>query len=399
MNQRDNSKAVSESCSAALQSVEIATGFALLLKPEDYITQLLLRDGVFEPSGTDLVARLVRPGDVCVDAGCHVGYYTCLLAHLVGPTGHVYAFDANPESCVHTRRNLDANHLENAEIIQAALGDQRGTATFYVSTDDQTGLSSLGPIPRHKEAIVVPWLRLQDFFRSRRIPRVRLLKLDVEGAEELVLRGLSRFLTDQRIDFILIECYDERLELLNSSTERVAGLLHDAGYRGWEFGTLHSSGWSVTPEIRSRGDSNYLFARPSARDGIPTISLVGALLRAQAGRDAWEKQAAQTQQAWEKQAAQAESQLQSERQAWQGQVAQLQEDITWLWDGLHKREEAASRLRQEKSELEAALNAIENSPGWRLLNTWRWFRDRLAPEQTWRRRLYEAGLNRFRRGG
>lgn len=386
MNQRDNSKAVSESCSAALQSVELATGFVLLVKPGDCISQLLLRDGVFEPAGTDLVTRLLRPGDVCVDAGCHVGYYTCLFAHLVGPTGYVYAFDANPESCLLTRRNLEANHLENAEVTQAALGDQQGSTTFYVSTDDQTGLSSLGPIPRHKEAIAVPWLRLQDFLRERRIPRVRLLKLDVEGAEEIVLRGLTRFLKERRIDLVLIECYDERLELLNTSTEKVAGLLHEAGYQSWEFGTLHPSGWSITPEVRSRGDSNYLFAQATARDGVPTVSLAGALLRAQGQRDAWENKLQSAQQAWQEQVAH-----------WQQQVAKLEEDIAWLLDSLRTREEAAARLGQEKSHLETVLNAIEKSAGWRMLNRWRQLRDRLAPEHSRRRRLYDASMSLFRR--
>ncbi len=408
MNTGENPPGVSQPCPTALQSVQVSAGFTLLLRPEDYITKLLLHDSVFEAAETDLLTRLIRPGDTCIDAGCHIGYYTCLSARLVGPRGRVYAFDANPESCSHTRRNLDANNLNNAEIIQAALGDQRGSTTFYVSTDDQTGLSSLGPIPRHKETLVVPWLRLQDFLRERRIPRVRLLKLDVEGAEELVLRGLGRFLADQRIDLVLVECYDERLGLLNSSTERVAALLHEAGYQCWEFGTVHPSGWSVTTEVRSRGDSNYLFARSSARDGIPTMSLVGAMLHAQAERDAAENQLHSEQQAWESQLhteQQAwENQLHTERQAWGEQVAQLQEslakaeeDIAWLWDAVHKSEEEARQLRHAKAELEAALNAIEKSAGWRLLNAWRWFRDRLAPEGTWRRKMYEAGLGLFRR--
>lgn len=253
MNAGENSPAVAKSeqlsSVVGLQPVTVAAGFTLHLKPEDYITKILQRDGVFEAPETDLVTRILRPGDTCVDAGCHVGYYTCLLARLVGPTGRVYAFDANPESCLHTSRNLTANLLGNVEVIQAALGDERGSATFYVSTDDQTGLSSLAPIPRHKEAIVVPQLRLQDFLKERRISRVRLLKLDVEGAEELVLKGLARFLTDGRIDFILMECYDERLGLLNSSTEKLATLLRGAGYQCWEFGTAHPSGWSVANEV------------------------------------------------------------------------------------------------------------------------------------------------------
>lgn len=366
---------------AGLQPVTVAAGFTLHLKPEDYITKLLQRDGVFEAPETDLVTRILRAGDTCIDAGCHVGYYTCLFAQLVGPAGRVYAFDANPESCLHTSRNLTANHLGNVEVIQAALADERGSATFYVSTDDQTGLSSLAPIPRHKEAIVVPRLRLRDFLRERHISKVRLLKLDVEGAEELVLKGLGRFLTDRRIDFILMECYDERLGLLNSSTETVAALLRGAGYQCWEFGTVNPSGWSLASEVRSRGDANYLFGCPSPKDGVPAVSVVGACLLAQAERDELARQ------------------LQSERQAWEANLAKAQNDITFLMGALHKGEEEATRLRLVKAELEVTLDAIAKSPGWRLLNVWRRVRDQLAPESTRRRRLYGAVLNRLRKGG
>jgi hypothetical protein len=71
-------------------------GLDFLLNSEDFLTSLLHRDGVFEPAETDLLTDLLRPGDTCLDAGCHVGYYTCLLVQLVAPKGRVFAFDANP---------------------------------------------------------------------------------------------------------------------------------------------------------------------------------------------------------------------------------------------------------------------------------------------------------------
>jgi len=81
-----------------LQHVKTLLGFDLLLHPSDYFSLLMLRDGIFEVPESDLVSRLLRQGDTCIDAGSHVGYYTCLLAHLVGESGRVYAFDANPEA-------------------------------------------------------------------------------------------------------------------------------------------------------------------------------------------------------------------------------------------------------------------------------------------------------------
>ena len=158
--------------STRLQLLHTEVGFDLLVDPGDYLSLLLIRDGIFEAPETDLVTRIVRTGDTCIDAGCHLGYYSCLSARLVGEEGRVYSFDANPHACDSTRRNLALNGLYSTEVIQSALADRNGTMDFHISTDDQTGLSSLGVIPICKEAIVVRSLRLEEFLDARRVDRV-----------------------------------------------------------------------------------------------------------------------------------------------------------------------------------------------------------------------------------
>ena len=212
-----------------LQPVKTLLGFDLLLNPSDYFSYLLIRDGIFEAPESDLVSRLVRQGDTCIDAGSHVGYYTCFLAHLVGESGRVYAFDANPEACDAAKRNLSLNGMTWAEVTNIALSDHEGSLSFHVSSDEQTGLSSVGLIPNFKKTIHVPCGRLETSLDNRGINHVRLLKIDVEGSEEMVLSGLGRFLTDHLTDFILVELYDERLQVMNTNTEKVRQILRKAG--------------------------------------------------------------------------------------------------------------------------------------------------------------------------
>jgi FkbM family methyltransferase len=342
---------------AKLERVRTQLGFDLLMDPADYLSVLLIRDGVFEVPETDLVTRILRPGDTCIDAGCHLGYYSCLAACLVEGTGRVFAFDANPAACESARRNLALNGLCSCEVIQVAVSEREGDRTFYLSTNDQTGLSSLGPIPLQKETISVPSLRLGNFINERGLDRIRLLKLDVEGAEEIALKGLGNCLEAHIIDFILAECYDERLHLLNSSAEVIGNLLSSAGYSAWEFGTGIPAGWSRANKVRSRGDCSYLFSSPLIADLPPSITLSAALNWANVQR--------------EQLRIEKDAQLSSRTAQSAVEIAALKEEVeTW--------------------------REIQKSAGWRLLNKWRRMRDRLAPESSRRRALYDSILRAFR---
>jgi len=367
-----------------LSLINTGLGFDLLIDPSDYITVLLVRDGLFEVPETELVTRILRPKDTCIDAGSQVGYYSCLFAKLVGDKGRVYAFDANPKACQSTRRNLALNGSYSAEVIHAALADHGGTVPFHISTSDQTGLSSFAPIPTCEEKILVPCLRLETFLSERRVEGVRLLKIDVEGAEEIVLRGLGHFLDDQAIDYILLECFDERLRLLNTSTEAVAAILRSAGYTSWEYRTQNGCGWSQADEVRSRGDCNYLFTSPEVSNDVPGFSLAPALNGLLRKRDELTIERDEL--------TNERDELRRENASLIGNLDQLHNDLDWLLSSIKSHEEELARLAEAKRQLEAVMS----SASWRMLNQWRKVRNRLAPEHSWHRRFYDSVLGNFR---
>src|SRR5690348_16292621 len=115
-----------------LELIPTQVGFEVIADSGDYVSRLLLRDEIYEAPETDLVTRILRPGDTCIDAGCHIGYYSCLFARLVGEKGRVYSFDANPQACIHTRRNLGLNGFPQADVIHAALAEIDGTVSFHI---------------------------------------------------------------------------------------------------------------------------------------------------------------------------------------------------------------------------------------------------------------------------
>jgi FkbM family methyltransferase len=135
--------------------------------------------------------HLLRPGDVFIDAGANVGSFTILATKVCG--ARAVAFEPCPETCEALRRNIVANAVrELTEVHQAALGASNGEIAFTVG---------LGPMNRvatpHDKAIRrVPLKRLDDFSGAE---HPTMLKLDVEGFEEQVIKGASRVLASPRL--------------------------------------------------------------------------------------------------------------------------------------------------------------------------------------------------------
>ena len=150
----------------------------------------------YEVEIKDLLHDLIRPGMTVFDVGAHVGYYTLMAARLVGPSGRVYAFEAEPENYAILKKNVELNGYTNVTCIPKAVSNQSGVLTLYVSSqgnDRHTIINdpraiSLGP---KRE---VPAITLDEFAASVGWPQVDVIKMDVEGAEPMALVGMSRLL-------------------------------------------------------------------------------------------------------------------------------------------------------------------------------------------------------------
>lgn len=158
----------------------------------------------YEGETVSLFARVLRPGDTVVDVGANHGYFTALAALLVGARGRVEAFEPNPAVAAALRAVLRRNGVEGrVGVHPEALSDRDGWAEFFVSvipTND--GLSSLlasdealahGAI-RADHTLRVPTNTFDAFAARAGLGCVSLLKIDVEGAEALVLGGMQRTL-------------------------------------------------------------------------------------------------------------------------------------------------------------------------------------------------------------
>jgi FkbM family methyltransferase len=175
--------------------VSVAGGNRMLVRTDDLIGRVLAISGVWEPNITAAFKRSLGPGDVCLDIGAHIGYYSLLAARVVGLQGHVYAFEPSPDCYRRLRANVDFNGLENVTAVELAVGEEEGRSVLYEPQGTNSGLSTLDPIlaakhltpPREVTVDVGP---VTSVVPAQDLARIRVIKIDVEWHELQVLRSL-----------------------------------------------------------------------------------------------------------------------------------------------------------------------------------------------------------------
>jgi FkbM family methyltransferase len=152
----------------------------------------------YEDLTTRLFERVLLGGDTVIDCGAHWGYFTLLAAALCGPTGKVYAFEPCPRNYQELTRNVAANALVNVLTDNRAVGDRFCRARLHLA--DSSAAHSLQPLPAwlRKPSRGEPSLEVEvvplDGVAALEEVRPRLVKIDVEGSEQLVLSGMAKMI-------------------------------------------------------------------------------------------------------------------------------------------------------------------------------------------------------------
>jgi FkbM family methyltransferase len=156
------------------------------------VTSWLRFRGTYEPALSNFILRHVKAGDMCVDIGANIGYFSLLLAQCVGPNGKVIAVEASPSNVRRLRSNLELNEAtDNVEVVAAACAAEGGEITFY-EHPHVDGWSRLNPPAkddpdrRHMGSTWIPVTVAAETLISivgGNAEQVSFMKVDVEGAE------------------------------------------------------------------------------------------------------------------------------------------------------------------------------------------------------------------------
>lgn len=150
--------------------------------------------GTWEPSVSELVRGMLKPGMTMVDIGGHIGYFTLLAARAVGPTGRVFAFEPAPYNFGLLQRNVALNGYEHVVLHQMAVADKPGKARFYLHPNSVGHSLQSETLGSTQTAIDMQITSLDEFFRAQDWPKVDLVKMDIEGAEPAAIQGMRELI-------------------------------------------------------------------------------------------------------------------------------------------------------------------------------------------------------------
>ena len=175
--------------------LESEYGTKFVAGPDSSLLNSILRArGAWEPVLSEFILRHVQEGDICVDAGANIGYFSLLFAQRVGPCGKVIAIEAAPGTVRRLRANLALNGAAGiVDVVEAACAPEKGEITFYLHPHND-GYCRLSPPTKGRYRLVmgktwIPVTVAADTLTSivgADAPRVSFIKVDIEGAEAVI---------------------------------------------------------------------------------------------------------------------------------------------------------------------------------------------------------------------
>lgn len=165
--------------------------------------------GEYEPAVSEVISSVVRRGDVCLDIGANFGWFTTLFSKLTGDDkkASVHAFEPMPDVFKSLETNVRLSRLpSNVRLNNLALGDEIKTVQIHRFDDLPSGYSSLSDMGMENfQTFDVPMTTLDAYLDERKVENIDFIKIDVEGAELMFLRGAIKIFEQKVPPFIIAE--------------------------------------------------------------------------------------------------------------------------------------------------------------------------------------------------
>lgn len=211
---------------------------------DSYMGAFLSRGMCYEPEVAAPVMRILRPGDIAIDVGASIGFFTVMMSQCVGAQGKVIAFEPHPETREILQQHVELNGCTNVDVMRHAVAERCRPIDFYFNSDMKASSAIIDPglfeanvkTRANPQKIEVPAVTLGLYCHMP----VRLIKIDTEGAELLVLQGGAELFETRHPPFIIVELNPFGLKQCGQSIQEMRQyMLKNFGY---DFFLLRSNG-------------------------------------------------------------------------------------------------------------------------------------------------------------
>jgi FkbM family methyltransferase len=219
--------------------IKYADGIKIRLDLYDWLPQLMFVWGGIEFEATACFRHLLKPGMVFVDVGANIGYYSLMASKLVGSNGKVFSFEPWSRNRSLLEENIKLNNLSNITIIPKALSNEESDSTkIYLPVDDNCGMPSLKKLNEENytgDFELTSTTTFQDFLNTFKPGNIDVIKIDVEGSELNVLKGMSGSLADKNFNpVILLELIEFSLSNFSTSVKEIIDYLAGFGFKAYK---------------------------------------------------------------------------------------------------------------------------------------------------------------------
>lgn len=211
-----------------LQSTTLQ-GFNMSINTKEHIQRFIYFWGLWEHNELRVLRSLLRPGDTFLDLGANIGFFSLVASRIVGESGRVHAFEAIPDTLKELESNIQLNGIKNIVVHPQAVADQEMRVRFARHLESRSEINSMRFEIRGENYWDVPCVRVDASVDVSQ--PIRLIKIDIEGAEMIALRGMEKILAQPYKPIILCEVIDVILRDMNSSAEEVLMFLRAYGYQ------------------------------------------------------------------------------------------------------------------------------------------------------------------------
>jgi FkbM family methyltransferase len=222
------------------RQVTVPDGRVYFVDPASDFGLSLLNSESYEKEMTHAIQSILGEGDTFIDIGSNEGFFSILASKIFGPAGHVYSIEPQQRLWEILMKNISLNNCFNTQLLPLGIGSAEQTLTLNLYSTLNTGASSFGKdynfkvsfagarkwLYGHQTVKVKPLDEIAKIFPER----IKLIKIDVEGFEFEVLKGMTLILNSQRIDHLLIEIHEYALMQLGETEKSITNFLTGYGY-------------------------------------------------------------------------------------------------------------------------------------------------------------------------